>query len=229
MIYKFRGSDSLGEFEIQLRAPAGENIRFAAIALGRAFHAQGWSTGPLRYVGSIDSDHDGLIIKENDDPNMRFILANAANATSEESIKCTLHGWYVPGEAAPARGKCAVKGCEQEAAFNLCTEHAAPGVIVTVGSANKQVIVYFLIETERGVHLFSIDDHFLGLEFGGPAGLKNRLTNSGYKVLRIVSDEADMDAVKKARPDLQIVESGYWFRDLVEREARPRARGQAGA
>jgi hypothetical protein len=223
MIYRFSGNSPDGKFEIQLHAPSGLQIDSAKRKLKGIFAEKGFNTGPLEFDGSMDFACDGLVLPEDADTDTIYIVKAREIQTSED-VLCAILGWYSPGGNEIGRNRCIVKGCGREAVFQLCQEHAAPGMVVEVesGSGAKCVISSWLVETERRVEHFTIYDCSLGRDFGGRQGLENRLVAQGYRVLKVISSQTELAEAKARYPWLHPVQSAEWLPRLLGREADSR-------
>lgn len=185
MIYRFltRQVGSGRTLEIQVQAPVGTPIDKIGQAFRTQFSRQGIQVESLQYVGSIDTDFEGIILPVAEKcatPGCERTV-ETPGAYCEECRKATIDGWYNPIGDAPANNVCTVHGCGQVSTFHLCKKHAVPGMVVEALN-NKGVVSIWLVEREGQMRLITLNDLALGDVFGGREFLEKRLHEQGYKI-----------------------------------------------
>jgi hypothetical protein len=207
MIYRFHTKQvgSQSPMEVQVHAPADQPVDELILGLSASFSQQGIEIESLQYVGSIDSDFQGIVV-----PAKEF---DTSSAPSEEWRTVTFHGWYGPTDDTRAKNKCVVSGCGRKSSFHLCKTHAIPGLLGKESGKNF-VFSLWLVERAGQMLLITLSDIAVGTLFGGRQGFENRLGIQGYKVHRLISSEEEF-ATQQQRPGLRIIP---WTHNLPEGE-----------
>lgn len=97
MIYRFsatlRGSGET--IEVQLQAPTGQALDKVKPALLTSFSEEGLELDSLQYIGSIDTDHPGIVVPKCATPSCENTVDDLGGFC-EECRTATIHGWYRP-------------------------------------------------------------------------------------------------------------------------------------
>jgi hypothetical protein len=216
MIYRFsaRQVGSERTIEVQLQAPAGQPVDKLNQALRTSFSQQGLELDSLQYVGSTDTNFEGIVVPKCAAKGCEKTV-DTPGGHCEECSTGTIHGWYSPIGNGPAKNMCVVQGCGQESTFHLCKKHASPGLIVEVGSARKFVISLWLVERANQMRLISMNDYSLGTLFSGREAFENRLHEQGYKIHHLISRLEQLETAKRLNTELRFT---LWSPDLPDDE-----------
>jgi hypothetical protein len=137
-------------------------------------------------------------------------------APNDEAITCTIHAWYMPNGKTATSKKCIVEGCDAEATYNLCNQHAIPGMVVEVGRGCTVVISAWLVAWAGRMRLITLNDYALGAFFGGRETFEDRLCKQGYTIHGLVSSEAALRDAAQRHPGLRMTP---WLPDLPGNDA----------
>lgn len=216
MIYRFLTTHvaSGRTIEVQLQAPAGEPIDKLNQALRTSLSQQGIEVDTLQYVGSIDTDFEGIVIPKCATQGCEDTV-DTPGGSCEECHTATIHGWYRPVEDEPANNICVVQGCCQASSFHLCKKHAVPGMVVQMGNRDNYVVSVWLVEREGQMRLISMNDYALGDLFGGRDAFEKRLREQGYKIHELISRREQLETAKRQNPGLRFT---LWSPDLPKGE-----------
>jgi hypothetical protein len=136
----------------------------------------------------------------------RETCQNAVDNAGDYCEKCltvAVRGWFTPGGETQSGNKCVVGGCNRDAAFHLCEQHAIPGIITEYDGVSR-VISFWLVERGGKMQLIDLSDYVLGRLFDGQQGFEDCLGVRGFKVHRLISSEVEMEATKQRYPALSI-------------------------
>jgi hypothetical protein len=197
MVYRFmaKQAGSQRTIEVQSQGPAGVSVDKVKLALRTSLSQQGIEVDWIEYIGSVDTDVEGLVVPVEE--------INPPSALSEKLSTPTILGWYSPIGNAQANNKCVVSGCNRDATYHLCEQHAVPGTVVEVNGEGF-VVSDWLAERAGQMCVIRVNDFALGDLYGGRQELEHQLSVQGYKVHGLISSEEEMEAAKKRYPGLQI-------------------------
>lgn len=207
MIYRFaaRQAGSQDTIELQLQAPAGEPVDKVTQELRTSLSQQALAIDSLQYIGSIETDFQGLVVPAKEKcatPGCQ----NTVDTAGEHCEKCrtvTLCGWYTPSGKAQSGNKCVVVECHRDATFHLCKRHAIPGMIVE-NEGGSFVTSFWLVERAGQMRLITLNDYALGDLFGGQQEFEHWLSVQGYKVHGLISSGEELKSTKQLYPGLRI-------------------------
>jgi hypothetical protein len=204
MIYRFsaRQPSSQKTIEVQLQVPVGTPLDKLTLALRRSFSQQGIELDSLEYVGSIDTDSQGVVVPAEE--------MDAPSVLSEEGMTARIHGWYSPIGNAQANNQCVVDGCGRESSFHLCNQHEIPGMVVEI-NGDRFVISSWLVERAGQRRVITLNDYALGDLFGGREAFEDRLGVQGYKLHGLISGKEELEGTRKLKFTL-------WSPDLPDGE-----------
>ena len=208
MIYRFSGRQNNSErtIEVQLQAPVGEPVDKLEQGLRKSLSQQGLQLDSLQYVGSIDTNFEGIVVPAKEKCATRGCekTADTPGGHCEECRIGTIHGWYSPIGSGLANNVCVVHGCGQESSFHLCKKHAIPGMVVEIGEGGKYVVSLWLVEREGQMRLMSLNDYALGNLFGSQEAFEKQLLDQGYKIHHLISRLEQLETAKRRNPDLRV-------------------------
>jgi hypothetical protein len=144
---------------------------------------------------------------------------NTVDTAGDYCEKCrtfSICGWYTPSGETQLGNKCVVEGCNRDAAFHLCKQHAVPGMVVK-GWGKPVVSSVWLIERAGQILLIVLNHWLLGTMYGGQQGFEEQLRVQGYKVHRLISSEEELNATKQRYPGLQAM---CWSLNLTDDQDR---------
>jgi hypothetical protein len=216
MIYRFSARQVGLEkaIEVQLQAPSGEPIEKLIQALRTSFSKEGVELDSLQFIGSIDTDFQGIVVPKCRTQGCENTVDNLGDYC-QECRTATIHGWHNPIANTQAHSnKCVVRGCDRESIFHLCDAHALPGSVVEV-RGRKFVIGTWLVEREGRMRLITMNDYTLGNLFGGREAFEKRLQAQGYKIHYLISRPEQLETAKRRNPGLRIT---LWSPDLPRAE-----------
>jgi hypothetical protein len=190
MIYRFsaRQTGSQETFEAQLQSPPDQSIEAIIPVLRETFSRNGIELDSIEYVGSIDTDFEGIVVPANE--------IDAPSTLSAKGCTAAIHGWYTPGGKVAANNECEFPGCFRKSSFHLCDQHAIPGIVVEV-NGDSFVIGHWLVERAGSTLLISLNDYTLG-GLGGQQQFEDRLTGQGYKVHGLISSAEELKARRRS-------------------------------
>ena len=216
MIYRFSTTHagSGRTIEVQLQAPAGEPVDKLDQALRTSLSQQGIEVESLQYVGSIDTDFEGIVIPKCATQGCENRV-DTPGGYCEECLMRRFRARYSPIGNGPANNICVVQGCGQASSFHLCEKHAVPGMVVEMRKANEFVVSLWLVEREGQLRLICMNDYALGGMFGTGGAFEKRLSEQGYKIHRLMPRLEQLETAKRQNPGLPFT---LWSPDLPKGE-----------
>jgi hypothetical protein len=199
---------------VQLQAPAGQAIDKVEPALLTSFSEEGLELGSLQYIGSIDTDFEGIVVPKCGTEDCKNTVDNLGGFC-EGCRTATIHGSYRPvGNAQAHSNNCVVLGCGRKSSFHLCDTHAIPGTVVEI-HGRKFVIGTWLVERKGQMRLITINDFALGDLFGGREAFEKRLHAQGYETHHLISRPEQLETARRRNPGLPFT---LWSPDLPRGE-----------
>jgi len=180
---------------VQLQAPVGTPVEKLKLAVRASSSEVDMDPDSIQYVGSIDTDAEEMVVPVDE--------IDTPSALSEKIPTPTILGWYSPIGTAQANNKCVVPGCNRDATYHLCEQHAVTGRVVEVNGEGF-VVSSWLVERAGQMCIIRVNDFALGDLYGGRQELEHQLSVQGYKVHALISSEEELEATKEHYPGLQI-------------------------
>lgn len=217
MIYRFLATQagSGRTIEVQLQAPAGQDIDKLKPALRTSFFKEGLELDSLQYIGSINTEFEGIVVPKCATPSCENTVDDLSDFCQECRSTATIHDWHSPFRNTQAHSNtCVVRDCGRESIFHLCDAHAIPGMVAEIRD-RKFVIGTWLVEREGRMRLITINDLALGDLFGGREAFEERLQAQGYKIHHLISRLEELETARRRNSGLRIT---LWSPDLPEGE-----------